>query len=111
VLYTAGLASMTLGVFYWFADVLKKDKQVKMLAAFGINPLALYVGSELIIMILGLFPVFGSENQVLPTWLFNTLVSAGMAPNMASLVWALLYTALFAVMAWVLYKKKIIIKL
>ncbi len=111
VLYTAGLASMTLGAFYWLIDYMKKDNYTGLLVAFGKNPLVLYVGSELLIMIIWLFPVFGQDKKPLIEYFFNSLVNAGMSPNNASLAWAVAYTSVFAVIAWILYKKKIVIKL
>ena len=111
VLYTAGLASMTLGAIYWLTDYLKKEKYTRLLVAFGMNPLALYVGSELLIMILWLFPVFGPEKLTLTPYFFNGLIDAGLSPDNASLAWALTYTSVFAVAAWILYRKKIVIKL
>ena len=110
VLYTAGLASMTLGAFYWLIDHYKKENRVKLLVAFGTNPLALYVGAELIAMIIWQFPVFSGRNLTLNGWLFQSLQASGMSANAASLSWALLYTGLWAIVAIVLYRKKIILK-
>ncbi len=111
VLYTAGLASMTLGAFYWLIDYLKKDNYTGLLVAFGKNPLVLYIGSELLIMVIWLFPVFGPDKKPLIEYFFNSLVSAGMSPNNASLAWAVAYTSVFAMIARILYKRKIVIKL
>lgn len=111
VLYTAGLASMTLGAFYWLIDYLKKDNYTGLLVAFGMNPLALYVGSGLLISIIWQFPAFGPNNLSLIEYFFNSLVSAGMSPKNASLSWAVAYTSVFAVIALILYKRKIVIKL
>ncbi len=110
VLYTAGLASMTLGAFYWLIDHHKKESWVKLLVAFGTNPLALYVGAELIAMIIGQFPVFGAQKLSLNGWLFQSLQASGMSADNASLTWALLYVGLWAIVATVLYRRKIIIK-
>jgi predicted acyltransferase len=111
VLYTAGLASMTLGAFYWLIDHYKKEKSVWLLVAFGKNPLILYVGSELLIMIVWQFHVFGSERLSLNDWFYQSLLSAGIAPNNASLAWALSYLMIWVVTAIILYRNKIIVKL
>jgi predicted acyltransferase len=111
VLYTAGLASMTLGAFYWLIDYLKKDSFTGLLVAFGKNPLVLYVGSELLIIIIWQFPIFGPNNLTLTEYFFNSLVNAGMSPNNASLAWAVAYTSIFGIAAWIMYRKKVIIKL
>lgn len=110
VLYTAGLASMTLGAMYWIIDLRKKEKWTRLLIAFGSNPLALYVGSDLIIMLLWLLPIFGTNHLILNTWIFKGLTDMNISPNIASLTWAILYTSFWAVIATILYKRKIIIK-
>ncbi|NVO19671.1 MAG: DUF5009 domain-containing protein [Bacteroidetes bacterium] len=111
VLYTAGLASMTLGAFYWLIDHYKKEKSVWLLTAFGKNPLVLYVGSELLIMIVWQFHVFGAARLSLNDWFFQFLVDVGASPMNASLAWAILYLSIWAVVAIILFKRKIIVKL
>ena len=111
VLYTTGLASMTLAFFYYLVEKKGKQNWVGLLTAFGVNPLALYVGSDLLIMILWLIPIFGPENLTLSSWFFRSLTSAGMNPLNASLLWAILYTAFWACVAVFMHRKRIIIKL
>ncbi len=111
VLYTTGLASMTLGLLYRIIDHEGKKKYFNLLIAFGLNPLALYVGSELLIMTLWLIPVFGSQNFTFNTWIFKGLCNTGLHPLNASLIWALIYTGFWAGIAIILYRKKLIIKL
>jgi predicted acyltransferase len=110
VLYTAGLAAMTLGAFYWLIDYQKKENTVKLLVAVGKNPLAIYVGSELMVMIIWMITIFGPEKQNLNGWLFKSLQASGISANLASLAWALSFTALWAIIAMILYRRKIIIK-
>jgi predicted acyltransferase len=111
VLYTAGLASMTLGAFYWLVDYRKKEKSVGLLLAFGMNPLALYVGSELLFMTIWLIPFAGPQHYTLNQWIFHSLNNAGISANNASLAWAILFTLFWALIAIILFKKKIVIKL
>jgi len=111
VLYTAGLASMTLGAFYWLIDHYNKEKSVRLLVAFGNNPLVLYIGSELFIMIIWQFHVFGTDKLSLNDWFYKLLLSAGIAPMNASLAWAMIYVLFWAIIAIILFKRKIIIKL
>lgn len=111
VLYTAGLATWTLGFFYWLADYKEKNKQLKLLVAYGSNPLAIYVGSDLLVMILGLLPVFGSPAVTINTWIYQSLIGAGFGANAASLIWPLLHVILWAWIAWILFRKNIFIKL
>jgi predicted acyltransferase len=111
VLYTSGLASMTLGAFYWLIDFYKKEKSVWLLIAFGKNPLILYVGSELLIMIIWQIHVFGPQNLSLNDWFYESLVNAGIGNMGASLAWALTYVAFWSIIAVILFKRKIVVKL
>jgi len=111
VLYTAGLASMTLAAIFWFTDRYHKTGWTRLFNAFGMNPLALYVGSELLIMIIWIIPVFGLQKLTLNNWFFNKVVASGISPENASLLWALGYTAIWALVALLFKKYMVYIKI
>ena len=56
-------------------------------------------------------PVFGINNTPMNNAWVQSLSAMGMAPKFASMLWAVVYTSLFAILAWVMYKKKWVIKL
>ena len=84
-------------------DIRKKKKWTVIFEAFGINPLYLYVQSEILGMAFyacGLCS-FVMDNALTP--LFRNYL--------ASLVWALLFVALNFIPGYYLYKKQIYIKI
>lgn len=111
VLYTVGLATWTLGFFYWLADFREKKKYLRLLVAYGSNPLAIYAGSGLLVMILGLIPVFGNPPVTLNSWIYRLLCESGIEARIASLVWPIILVLVWGWIALILHKKKIFIKI
>ena len=70
---------------------------------FGVNALALYVSSELLAILLGNFGV--SE------WVFNGIHTIIPPQKWASLAYALYFVLLNFVIGYILFRKKIYIKL
>lgn len=103
VLYAGGWAILLLAFFIYFIDIKGKEKPFTPFKALGMNPLFAFVMAAMFVKILGgLFhrfyegvccPIFGGNN------------------NYASLFYALCYVGIFTLMAYVLYRKKIVIKL
>lgn len=74
---------------------------------FGVNPLALYMFSELMSIPLGMVP---SGDASVQTAVYGVFASF-LAPKAASLAWALLYVGFCWLLGLWLYRKKIYIKL
>ena len=108
VMVTSGYALLAWTVMAWFADLKKQSRWAYPLVAFGSNALALYVFSGLALKLLGLVKI---GTLPLPEAFYNPL--AGLLPDkcMASAVFGLLYVGCCFVMAHVLYKRKLFIKL
>ncbi|WP_044240705.1 acyltransferase family protein [Flexithrix dorotheae] len=103
VLYSSGLAGLTLACSIWFVDVLGYKKWTKIGLIFGANAITAYVLSGILYTIFNLFS--------LRSVFYNGLVDFGMDPKMASLLWALFYAFMCFIPVWILYRKKIYIKL
>ncbi len=106
VLLTCGLASLLQGVIMWLVDVKGRHiahERYMPLLVFGMNPLFLYVVSELLSILFSRLhisdAVYGLISPVI-TW-----------PPLASLTYALLFTALHALMGWWLWRRRIFIKI
>ncbi|MEN7548178.1 heparan-alpha-glucosaminide N-acetyltransferase domain-containing protein [Rapidithrix thailandica] len=108
VLYTSGLAFLCLAASIFIVDIKGYKKWTRIGVIFGANAITAYVLAG----ILGFLFVFelNEAGDSLQTLYFNGLVNAGMAPKLVSLIWAVLYTALCFVPVYILYKKKIFIK-
>lgn len=110
VLATCGLAMLLLALIIRIEKTnppraIKKggDGARLFFLVFGMNPLFLYVLSELMAILFGHFGI--SE------WLFNTIHSAVSAPKWASLAYAFTFVMLNWLVGYVLYRRKIFIKL
>ncbi len=110
VMYTAGLASMTLGALIWLLDVKGKKGWIYIPQVFGANAITAYVlhgiMGDLFTIRLG-----GSDATSIKDGLMDGLEAFGWERSFASLLWALLYTAIVFLPVWVMYRKKIFLKL
>ena len=112
VLYTGGLALLFLGICYWFIDVRNSKWWVKPFQVYGINAITVYFLSELTTIILYLIKIqSGSESLSLNTYLFNNFFLKFFEPINASLLWAIIYVLVWLGLMWILYAKRIFIKI
>ncbi len=108
VLVTGGLAMALLGLCSWVVDQKKIGRPFRWLEALGLNAIAAYVGHLLFLKIQNRIPLGDSKN--VRFWISDHLLG-GLTPINASLVYALTYTAIWILIAWILYRKKIFIKI
>lgn len=113
VIYTSGLALCFLGFCYWLIDIKKYQRWAKPFVIFGVNALALFVGSGLMAKILGLIKVSGADGRTesLQSWIFKTFFLSIASPINASLMFAVCFILLWLFLMWLLYRKKIYIKI
>jgi predicted acyltransferase len=108
VLVTSGFASLLFGAFYFLVDIKGKIWGTKPGIIFGANAIAIYFLAEMWALLF--YEVkFGSVS--LNTRFVEGLTNAGVEPNLASLLYALLFVGVNFIPAWILYRKKIFIKL
>lgn len=113
VAYTSGLALCFLGFCYWLIDIKDYKKWAKPFVIFGTNALALYIGAEMAAKFLGIIQVTGGDGQQisLQGWIFNTLFLPMAEPKTASMIYAICYVLVWLFVIWLLYRKKIFIKI
>jgi predicted acyltransferase len=112
-LFTAGIAMALLAVLFWVID--GRDEQdrlgvwAKPWVVFGTNALTAYVLSEVLAVVLAAVPVGGGENlqqllfRLLPTWIGP--------PPLVSMLYSLLFVGVCYVPVWMLYRRRIFVKL
>jgi predicted acyltransferase len=113
VVYTAGLALCFLGFCYWLIDIKGFKAWTKPFVIFGVNALALYVGSGVMARILGLIKVSGANGGAdisLQKWIFDTIYLPLASPVNASLLYAVSFILAWLLLMWLLYRKGIYIK-
>lgn len=124
VLYAGGWSILLLAFFIYLIDVKGKEKIFTPFKALGMNPLFAFVMAGLFAKILGRMIRWTSEVVLADgtvqektwsvlSWFYNNVCVplVGQSNELSSLIYALVYVAVFTGMAMFLYKKKIIIKL
>jgi predicted acyltransferase len=111
VLYTGGLATMILALCYWIIDVQQYNRFTKPFVVYGVNAITVFFLSGLIPRIFHMISVRGADGSKmnLQAWLYSGF-AAHFSPINASLAWAISLILCWLVILWVMYNKKIIIK-
>jgi predicted acyltransferase len=113
VVYTSGLALLTLGVCYWLIDVKGYKRWGWPFVVFGVNALALFVFSGIMARLLGMIRIAGTEagkEVTLQQWIFSNFFLSWASPINASLAYAISFILLWLFLMWLLYRRRIYIK-
>jgi predicted acyltransferase len=112
VFFTAGMALQALAFCYWLIDIKKYRRWAKPFVVFGVNAIALFVGSGLMAKLMGLHLVSASDgNRVtLKSWIYDGVFAPCFSPQNASLAFAIAFILLWLGLMWILYRRKIFIK-
>jgi predicted acyltransferase len=107
VLFTGGLALQFLALCYWVIDIKGYRKWAKPFEVFGVNAIALYVGAGLMAELFGVIKVSG---EPLGAWIYRNVFASWASPINASLAFAIAFVLVWLGLMWVLYRRKILIK-
>lgn len=108
VLFTSGLASMTLAASIFVVDILNYRKWARFGVIYGSNAIAIYVLADILALFFyGIRLGGGSLND----HFFNIFTSLGLAPKFVSMTYAIIYVGILFIPAYLLYRRKIYIKL
>ncbi|GAA4847136.1 acyltransferase family protein [Algivirga pacifica] len=108
VVYAGGMALISLATTYWLIDVKKLGlKWIKPFQAFGLNPMAAYVLSGLVVRLMLTIKVDGVAFK---TFIYQNIYASWLAPTEASFAYSISYIVLMYLPVWYLYKKNIVIK-
>jgi len=112
VLFTAGLALELLALCYWVIDIKGYRRWAWPFEVFGVNALALFVGTGLMVKLMGLIKLPLSDGTRISSqgWIFRNLFLPWASPINASLAYAIAFILLWLVLMWLLYRKQIYIK-
>ncbi len=108
VLVTGGWASLIYAAIYYVADVLGHSTWGKPAIIFGSNAITVYFLASFTSKIFGMIEL--SNGQSVHGYLYELLSSVITIPKLSSLIYAMIVIAYYYLIAYVLYKKKIFIK-
>lgn len=103
VLVTCGWASVLLAVLIYIIDVRQLNKGWTFFLVFGMNPLFLYVLSEVLAIVL--------SHSGMKSAIYSFLASLIPDEYLASLAYSVIYCMVMGLTGFVLWKKKIFIKI
>ncbi|HSH68040.1 MAG TPA: hypothetical protein VLB84_20065, partial [Bacteroidia bacterium] len=109
VLFTSGIAIHALAIGYWVIDISARKGFTKPFIAFGSNAITAYIISEIVEACLNIIPL--GEGVTLKSWVFEHAYASWLNPFAASHLMALTFVLLVYIPVYVLYKKRILIKI
>jgi len=113
VLYTAGAALELLAICYWLIEVRGLTRWARPAILFGLNPLALFVGSGLVVKLAIRIQVGAAAGDPLSlySWLYRHLFVPWAGEMNGSLAFAMANVLLWLAVAALLYRRRIFIKI
>ena len=109
VVFTAGAASVLLGVMYWIMEVWGRKRWAKPFVVYGMNAIAVFVASGLLARLMGIWRI-GEETSA-KAWIYGHLFASWADPTNASLAFALTYILFWLALIWMLYWRRVFIKI
>lgn len=112
VLFTAGMASISIATIMWIVDVHGIRRWTNFFVIYGTNPLIAFMGSGLVArLIYSVFFVrYHGERIPLESAIYQSLFASWLTPVNASLAFALCFVGLWYGILVVLYRRKIFLK-
>lgn len=109
VLYTAGLALLVFAIMIFIIDILNWKGWAYPFRVFGLNPLFSYALSGLVAKMFYMIIKFNDTS--LQGWSYRNIFQPAFGNHFGSFLYAITFTAIIWFFAWLLYRKKIVIKL
>jgi predicted acyltransferase len=112
VLFTAGLAGLTLGTVIWLVDERGVTRGTRVFGVFGANPIVAFVGSELLARVIHstLKVKVEGRRMGLEEWLSRHVFGAVLEPRAASLLYALCFVALWYAILSRMYRRGAVVR-
>ena len=107
VLFTGGLALQFLSLCYWLIDIQGYRRWAKPFEVFGLNAITLYVVADVIAVLLGTVKV---GQATLGGWIYDHIFASWASPLNASLAFAISFVLVCLALMWILYSRKIFLK-
>ena len=113
VVFTAGMACLSIAAIMWLVDVHGLKRWTTFFVIYGTNPLVAFVGSGLLARLI--YSVISVEYQgrrtSLQSAIYQSMFATWLSPLNASLAFALCFVALWFGVLYLLYRRRIFVKL
>jgi predicted acyltransferase len=112
VVFTAGMAAVSLATIMWLVDVHGWRRWTAFFVIYGMNPIVAFVGSGILARVLySILKVnYEGDRVSVVEAVYRTFVAWGLEPVNASLAFAVSFVLLWFAILWVLYRRKIFLK-
>lgn len=113
VCWTSGWALSFLAVLYWVIDIKGLKIWTRPFVVYGVNAITVFFLSGLIPRVMNMIKVKmpDGEETGIKTWLYESwIVPFFTEPKNASLAGAVTFVIIWLIILWIMYQKKIIIK-
>jgi predicted acyltransferase len=112
VVFTAGMAAVALATIMWVVDVKGFRRWTKPAVIYGMNPILAFVGSGVMARIIyTLIQVnYNGKRIPLETAIYQSVYASWLEPKNASLAFALTFVLFWYGIVYVLYRKRIFLK-
>ena len=112
VVVTCGLGSSLLALLVWIIDIKGYKRWSRFFESFGVNPLFIYVLADVLAILLGVITVtYQGESASLQQAFYVGILQPIFGNEGGSLAYAILFVLLNWSIGYILYKKKIYIKI
>lgn len=109
---TCGLGSLFLALMIWIIDIRGRKKWCRFFEAFGVNPLFMYVVGWVVAVLVSAIKIqIGERTASIKWFLYNSVLQPVFGDYLGSLVYVLLFIGFIWIFGYILYKKRIYIKL
>jgi len=109
VLYTGGLATLSLALLYWIIDVQERKRYTKIFLVFGVNAITVFFLSGIMARSMGLIKL--GDGRSLKAGIYEGLFTPYFSAHNASLAYALVFVLFWTGIVWLMYNRKIFIKI
>ncbi len=110
VLYTGGLAYLVFGLIYFIVDILNYQKWAKIFKYLGMNAIAIFTLSVFLTKSFYLLHI-PTTKYTIHGWLYHYIYVVPLGNNeLSSMLYALSVVIFYIFVAWIMYRKRIFIK-
>jgi len=111
VVFTAGMASLTLATIMWLVDIRESRSWVKPFVIYGVNPLIAFVGSGIMARLIYsvIMVEYAGARVPLQSAIYQGAFASWLSPMNASLAFALAFVGLWLGILALLHRRRIFI--